>query len=201
MKPENYVEPYAQPALNGRAGLTTIDIAKCLGAQHQHVMRSARTLAERCPELRLIRTEMRNDSGKGRKGFGYVVPPLAAKLIVAKYDNEIGLAYLRFLLGCEKVATEYTPWLEQRVKDLEALLAQATMPRLGKGKRGSRILVLEVEHDVLPGFTPVEKLRYVTAEQAASMPLERWAGRWVHLKCTKRGIDKALDSHESEMIN
>ena len=48
-------------------------------------------------------------------------------MVVAKYDSAIGFAYLRFLLECERVATELTPRLVERVKELEAVVEKQAL--------------------------------------------------------------------------
>jgi hypothetical protein len=113
------IKPYFIEEL-GCEGLSSEDIADCLGAEHFNVAVKVRKFSERLQIS--IATARKITDGKGRNQIVYLLPVELAKMVVAKYDSAIGFAYLRFLLECERVATELTPRLVERVKELELAL-------------------------------------------------------------------------------
>jgi phage regulator Rha-like protein len=114
------IKPYFIEEL-GCEGLSSLDIAEGLQAQHYHVARKIRQFSER---LQISIRHRKELVEIGRPQVVYLLPTNLAKMVVAKYENEIGFAYLGFLLQCETIATELTPQLVARVKELEAQLEQ-----------------------------------------------------------------------------
>jgi hypothetical protein len=103
----------------GYEGLSSHDIAKGIGADnHQVFQKIARN------EEFLIKSGFRiyarklSDTG-GRNGKDYFVCTDTSKYLVASWKNHMGASYFRFLLECERVATELTPKLIARIAELE----------------------------------------------------------------------------------
>jgi hypothetical protein len=63
-----------------------------------------------------------SENGGGRSYWVKVLPVLDSKMIVALYRNAIGRSYLKFLLECERVATELTPKLIAQNQELHQKL-------------------------------------------------------------------------------
>lgn len=115
----NRIRPYFIEEI-GCEGVSNHDIAKSLNADVGNVNRRIRGILSIIPELSPMGMPK---TAKGSNAKIYL-PTASAKIVVAKYDNEIGFAYLRFLCECERVAMELTPQLIARVKELEEQLAQ-----------------------------------------------------------------------------
>jgi hypothetical protein len=152
------IKPYYIDEI-GCDGLSNHDIAQCLGASVGHINRKIKTILSIIPELSPIGIPT---TRKGSTAKIYL-PTHTAKLIVAKYDNKIGLGYLRFLLMCEKIAQE-------RINSIEApykpkILDKPKTARITKsitktiGMFGDEIIkrvMTRVDIDLL---TPVERLQ------------------------------------------
>ena len=108
------MKPYPQEALGGEFGLTSQDIANALGARHDNVKRHMKAISALDKTFTL--TGWKVSFGGGRPGEIFIVPVSESKMVVAKYANEVGTGYLRFLIECEKVATELTPQLIAKLK-------------------------------------------------------------------------------------
>lgn len=115
----NFVKPYPQDALGGELGLTSLDVAAALGARHEHVKHRMQSLKSSDKAFTEVAVKV---PGRGRPLDLLIMPVTEAKMVVAKYDNEIGNCYLRFLIECEKIATELTPKLIAELKEMKAEL-------------------------------------------------------------------------------
>ena len=113
VKTTGFVLPHPIPELGGRLGLYSYEIADSLGVNHSHVLAKARspTLREHYAKhgwsIDVIasipaRRKTKDSGGRPSKPLAFCLD--AAKAFVAKWDNEIGMAYLKHLLTCEKVA-------------------------------------------------------------------------------------------------
>jgi hypothetical protein len=88
--------------LNGELGLTLHEIAKSLQINYPD---AAKKLKKMIKDNRIKGAEefsFTNDSN-GLEVTSYVLPITEAKFFVAKYNNDIGDAYTRFLIQCESV--------------------------------------------------------------------------------------------------
>jgi hypothetical protein len=96
----SFVKPSEKPELNGEVGLTLHEIAKSLQVNYA----DARKKLERMIESNRIKSSQEyasfNDFTKLETRC-YALPITEAKFFVAKYNNEIGDAYTRFLIACE----------------------------------------------------------------------------------------------------
>lgn len=108
-----FVKPYAQESLNGELGLTSLEIAQALGARHEQVKHRMQSLKSSDEAFTEVAVKVH---GNGRPLELLVMLVTEAKLVVAKYDIEIGNEYLRLLVACEKVASEITPRLVAELK-------------------------------------------------------------------------------------
>lgn len=190
----SYAEPIPQQALNGELGLTSEQIAASLGIAHSHCVRKIGQFSERLQIS--IRTRL-EDSAHGRKKTVYILPSLLAKMVVARYENEIGFGYLRFLLDCERVATEVTPKLYAQVKELQDrldnLLAsqQAYKPkRLAGAKKG--MLAIPVEQATLFGDAPV--IHYVMMQMDSVSEAAKHKGQLRHLQKQMSGMANKINA-------
>jgi len=97
-----FVLPYAQDKLNGELGLTLHEIAKSLQVQFKNAKQKLDRMIKDNRIVGVAAYTAANDSN-GLEVVSYILPITEAKFFVAKYDNEIGDAYTRFLIQCESV--------------------------------------------------------------------------------------------------
>lgn len=104
----SFVSPTSQIALAGEMGLTLHDIALSLGARFSDAKKklNERGLIERMQVLGFTTVAFAATIDSGtyveREIDSYVFDVNAAKFFVAKYNNEIGDAYLAYLIKQEK---------------------------------------------------------------------------------------------------
>lgn len=122
--PTSFIKPYYIDAL-GEDGVTARDIATSLKTRSNDVRKKIeKHFLEQCKLSQYWRAAeftASNDSS-GLRIKEYALNIRAAKVFIATYRNKIGASYLDFLFDCERVATELTPKLIAKVKDLELRL-------------------------------------------------------------------------------
>lgn len=126
-----FVEPYTQAALDGKEGLTSVDIARALGAQHRDVKLSIKRLSD---EDSAFCVQTQKSVTGGRPVEMFILNVQDAKMVVATYQNAIGRAYLRFLLACERIVLEAVPKLQATIANQAARIAQLEAKALPKPK-------------------------------------------------------------------
>jgi hypothetical protein len=124
---ESFIKPYAQEHLNGEEGLTSLDIAKALGAEHRDVKSSIRRFSQ---EDRTCATVTAKVQTGGRPVEIIFMRTIDAKMFVATYQNAVGRAYLRFLLACERIVLESMPQLLAENKEMKLKLAKYERPKV-----------------------------------------------------------------------
>lgn len=188
-----FFEPKPYPELNGEPGLTSEEIAISLGAQHQHVAHRIRKISERLQISVASRMEMTGD--KGRPKLVYILPVFLAKMVVARYENEVGFAYLRFLLECERVATELVPKLLAQIKELEARLQIAAPAKKPKALPKQKTVLKTTEfviHDGLFGEQVIERI-FKRTVQSSLTEAEILEAKMVALILQNEGIAAAIN--------
>lgn len=100
--------PHPIPELGGRMGLYSYEIADSLGVRHGTVVAKAKTKIAKFASQGWDISPSAEISARRPGVGGRPIKPLAfcldaAKAFVAKWDNEIGMAYLKHLLTCEQV--------------------------------------------------------------------------------------------------
>ncbi len=101
--PSQFVSPSPRSELNGELGLDLHEIAKSLGAEFKHVKEKYLRM-EKDNRIKGVVYTATIDSGTYRERTieSYVLDLDSAKFFVAKWDSEVGDAYTRFLIQCEK---------------------------------------------------------------------------------------------------
>lgn len=189
-------EPSPQPELGGELGLTSEDVAAALGAQHQHVTARIVAISEMIPGFHATARKVMTG---GRPKIVYTLPVDEAKIIVAKYDNEKGMGYLRFLIQCERVATKLTPELVAKVADLEAQLVSmrarletTARPRALPPPKTALVTELVTRHESLMGDGEVLQRHMVRVQRAGLTELDLLKARRVNLILQSDGVATAI---------
>ena len=147
LQPACYATPRPLPELNGKEGLTSIEIALSLNAEHKHVRDNIRSLMERDAEFKLsvVRDNSGYDTGKrGPKQIVYVMPTEEAQLVVAKYDNDIGRSFLRHLLRFHSMGRELIPKMVDEIAHLRQRLAETVQPKRRRLADGRKMVLVPV---------------------------------------------------------
>jgi|LakMenE01Jun11ns_1017448.scaffolds.fasta_scaffold9958691_18 hypothetical protein len=176
------IKPYYIDEI-GCDGLSNHDIAQCLGASVGHINRKIKTILSIIPELSPIGIPT---TRKGSTAKIYL-PTHTAKLIVAKYDNKIGLGYLRFLLMCEKIAQE-------RINSIEA----PYKPKLLDKPKTARITESVQKIDTLFGETIFKRTMTRVSEEMLT-PLERLQAKRFNLILQAEGVMRKVKKLEAEI--
>ncbi len=142
--PSQFVSPSPRPELNGELGLDLHEIAKSLGVDFKHVKEKYLRM-EKANRIKGAVYTATIDSGTytERTIESYVLDLDSAKFFVAKWDSEVGDAYTRFLIQCEKK-------LERTQSQLETLF---TDPRKG-AEFLTKVAELKEEKDALAARIP-----------------------------------------------
>jgi len=153
-----FVKPYFIEEL-GCEGVSLHDIAKSLGVEFKHVKEKfCRMLSDNRVKSLFASYTAYNENN--RLVESYCLATETAKFFVAKWDSEIGDAYCRYLIECEKVVdvlADCSPELrfmfkmdiEQRRQAKELAQVQATLQAAGSSLQdatltSSQIQALEV---------------------------------------------------------
>jgi phage anti-repressor protein len=100
--PSQFVSPSSRPELNGELGLDLHEIAQSLGAEFKHVKAA---FEKNINDYTGVEFSTHVDQGPIRgmvEVKSYVLSVEDAKFFVAGYNNEVGKAYRRWLIQCEK---------------------------------------------------------------------------------------------------
>lgn len=97
----SFVEPSFKPEL-GELGLSATEIASSLGARKGDVVKNIEGLINRGV---LTRTSVKSEVGKNFKEIFLCVAE--AKFVVARYQNEVGEGYLKYLIARDEVLTRF----------------------------------------------------------------------------------------------
>jgi len=101
-----FVSPTKQVALNGELGLSAGDVAKSLGARSTNVRKKLKSMIPRMKKLGFGQAEISAHTSKNIKYQEHILSVEAARFFVGKYENEIGDAYLAYLLKCENFVSD-----------------------------------------------------------------------------------------------
>lgn len=164
-------------------GLSNHDIAQCLGASVGHVNRKIKTILSIIPELSPIGIPA---TRKGSAAKIYL-PTHTAKIVVAKYDNKIGLGYLRFLLMCEKIA-------QDKINSIEA----PYKPKLLDKPKTARITANIQKVETLFG-EPFYKRTMTRVNEEMLTPLERLQAKRFNLILQAEGVMRKVKKLEAEI--
>jgi hypothetical protein len=186
---QNFVKPQPQKALNGQEGLTSVEIAKALGAEHRDVKDSIRRISE---EDQAFWVQTAKVQTGGRPVEMFILNVQDSKMVVATYQNAIGRAYLRFLLACERIALEIVPALQAEIADLKQKLAVKSLPQ----PKVSTIDVAE-EVDGLWGKTIGPRRRKVRADAVPKLTLLTYKAH--HIGRVVEGCGKSQQKTATEI--
>lgn len=112
-----FVSPSPRSELNGELGLDHYQIAKSLGAEPADIKRA---LDKNRNDYSLMETSTIVDAGPIRGKMEvplYILSLEDAKFFVAGYNNEVGKAYRRWLIQCEKKLDQTTLLIKQIMSD------------------------------------------------------------------------------------
>ena len=96
-----FVEPNVKIELEGELGLSLHEIAKSLQTQYYNVKKKIDRMIKD-DRLKIVIPYGIPNNSNGLRTESYILPVSEAKFFVAKYDNEVGDAYTRFLIKCEE---------------------------------------------------------------------------------------------------
>ena len=142
-EPIEFIQPYPQPSLGNELGLTSSDLAKSLGTEHKHVLQKIRRISEE--KLRSMGFIV-EASIEARLGFSLSTD--TAKFFIAKWDNDIGLGYLKYLLQCEKVAERPNLFSPEQMAQIMSMAM--TMYKQSSSQEIKEITTTTIEKTVAP---------------------------------------------------
>lgn len=199
-------EPRPCPELQGELGLTSLQIAKSLGASHDDVKRNIRRIAERHPIFRMESGEMRNDKRKGRPVQFYIVPVDVAKFIVARYENDTGAAYLQYLIDFENKARKAEPEMrsalaemQKVIEELRAQLAAVTRPRALPKPSSLPVTLNVTKYESLLGEGEIYHRTRARVPVAGLTALEVLKAKRAHMILSIEGISRRLEKTDLEI--
>ena len=182
----NFIQPYPQPALNNELGLTSEELAQALQVRHDNIRtKISKINQEEWKQNGFIFTKDLvniNDKSIGRPKKVFAFNIAAAKFFIAKYDNDIGRGYFRYLLQCENLVENELPKamkkLEERFSELgrenellrKKLDASLVRKKTIGGKRWSFIYGLGCVEDIFGGVL-IQK-RLIDKQQVDEMSKE-----------------------------
>lgn len=187
-----FVEPYAQPALGGQDGLTSEDIAKSLSARHDNVVAAIQDFLQIDQAFTASQEKILT---KGRPKILWVLPTFEAKMLVAQYKSKAGIAYVRFLLACERIVLEAVPKLQEKIAEQTARIAQLEAKALPKPKVSTIDVPQEIEG--LWGKTEGGKRCKVRADTVPKLQLLTYKSS--HLGRVVEGCGKAQQKTAREI--
>lgn len=175
MQIQKYKIPYPQQILNGKSGLSSKDIAEALDIEHKHILEKINR-----PEFKAMCSynnwelvaAATNSKGRGRPGKVVSMETNIAKAFVATTAKKEGWGYLKFLLDCERVATELMPKLIKQNEELKKELASLTQKKLS-GKRTNSIPAPVSYAEDIFGETQVMEIRWVKKTDLSELELAR----------------------------
>lgn len=142
----SFIKPYPQEALDGQLGLTCDDLSKVLKTKKENVIRKFKSLhlsPENNGYFNFTQHRVKVDVGRPRQQWVFCVD--TCKLIIATYHNEIGYAYFKYLLKCERFVNEAAPKLLDRLKQAELEIEKLKAPRRVRKKSKMVDIIKRVE--------------------------------------------------------
>lgn len=132
-----FVEPRPRIELDGTWGLDANEIAKALGARHEKVRDAIQRELPNLLNFKAAPVRVASNIN-GLEYDSYVLETRAAKFIVARYGNELGAAYLKYLLELEEKWETMERNLEDpdvAIKYAHALIGRAEAVRSYRAER------------------------------------------------------------------
>lgn len=134
---------FVKPHYNEEAGFEGLwdhEIAKSLSVSVEKVREKLRRNKKILSKHNFhVFTSVTKKIGLGRRPLEYFLEVDVAKYFVCTWKSNKGVGYFRFLIDCERVATELTPKLFARIEELETenkkLNASQPVPQLRKPKQ------------------------------------------------------------------
>lgn len=190
---------FVKPHFNEKAGFEGLwdwELAQSLGVLIQHVREKWRRNKKTLMKLGFNVYTLKSDGEMGRPAERVFFSTPLAKYFVATWVNDLGISYFRFLLECEKVATELTPTLIKKIEQLEAenevLKASAEQPKqLNKGK----FAIVPVFGKNLWDEDEVVAYEYVEKETASPVDVAR--GKLHHNAKVQEGLLRSSEKAQS----
>jgi phage anti-repressor protein len=162
--PSQFVSPSPRSELNGELGLDLHEIAKSLGAEFKEIKR---VFEKNINDYSAVEFSTLVEGGfAGPKEVkSYVLSVEDAKFFVAGYNNEVGKAYRRWLIQCEKK-------LDQTTLLINGMMSDETICRrvLQLADEKQNALIAERDH-------AIETKAHINDKKIASV-----LGQWGHLK-------------------
>jgi len=112
--PSQFVSPSSRPELNGELGLDLHEIAQSIGARFPDVKEKFLRM-QKANRIKGVAYTFYNENN--RLVESYVLDLDSAKFFVAKWDSEVGDAYTRFLIQCEKKLDQTTLLIKRIMSD------------------------------------------------------------------------------------
>lgn len=198
----DYVKPFFLDEA-GFEGLSSQDIAKSLRVLHHHVTEKILRNEDFLIKSGFHVYTWNDNQTKGRKGKSYFVSTDTAKYLVASWSSNLGAAYFRFLLECERVATNLVPTLAAKLQDaerrVEELQNTIQKPRtlLPKPKT-ARITQSVVRMDGIMG-EPVYRRHMTRVDDKILTPIERLDAKRLNLILQAEGCLRKAKKLEDEI--
>lgn len=160
--PSQFVSPSPRSELNGELGLDLHEIAKSLGMRFADLKEKVERMKK---ANRISLTAFATYNENNRLVDSYILDVENAKFLVTKTDTEIGDAYTRHLIQCEKK-------LDQTTLLINGMMADETICRrvLQLADEKQNALIAERDH-------AIETKAHINDKKIASV-----LGQWGHLK-------------------
>lgn len=181
----SFIQPYKQERLQGAEGLLASDIARSLGVEKvavfQKIKRTDIALWER-QGWTISAYTLKVPRKMGRPQNDYVFSRDAARAFVAKWNNEIGIQYLAFLMKCE-----------DNIRMIGAAVQNGDMIPAKRGKRPYRCGIVEVrmQRDLFGEMHPIPYLTHKLKKDLT--PAEQREYRMRHRTKITKGLTRAQD--------
>lgn len=143
----SYIRPYAQPALGGRLGLTSRDIAHSLHWNHFDVLKalSKRGYADVLLSVGCnLRTTVLKTGRRGRPQRIWVLDSNAAKIFLAQTRTPRGVDFVMHLLRREQFADRAEAAVPRMIEEIARLRAENDALRRPRVTRRKRRLFVDV---------------------------------------------------------
>jgi len=175
----NYKMPYPQELLGQKYGLTSRDISLALDIEHKNILQKIAR-----PEFKAmceyngwnLAAAAAKTNERGRPGIIFAMETNIAKALVATTSKKEGWGYLKFLLDCEKIATELTPKLiaqNEALKQENAFLkAQKGPLKLPSNRKDAIPAPVSYAEDIF-GDMQVMEIRWVKKTDLSELELAR----------------------------
>lgn len=189
-----YAKPSPQPALHGEMGLSSKDLAKSLGVFHKNILAKIRRLNE---SVKWVGLGFRLAAYEADE---YSLNTDLAKAFVAKWDNENGWGYMRYLLDCEKVVeSKQQPLLsEAQISQIVAMTNVVMAKMLPKEVESTTTTI--IEKTVTPKVTENKERHLASSLNPTQQDLldAKVALRVKEFRCSK--VDGIIGRHIKSII-